>query len=291
MRAGVCSECGARDGHDALSVLCGRCGAPLGIPDSAPLTGGDFYLPPLLDRAQAVEALRDWIGSRRFAPGALKLVEGPEHLRLTMVPHWSVDARAVAAYQGERGESYTETETVKDSDGRRSTRTVTKTRWHEVSGEVESSFSDLLIVAAEPACRPRVAGLAPWPHDGARQVRTESPPEGQILARHVGPDDAFAEAKGLMNPEIQRACREAVGGDDQRVHRIETTYPTVARRSLSLPVWTAAYRHGGRAWHVLINGATGEVLGRRPYSAWKILATVGVAAAVVAAVIVAVTMG
>ncbi|GIG66872.1 hypothetical protein [Phytomonospora endophytica] len=50
-------------------------------------------------------------------------------------------------------------------------------------------------------------------------------------------------------------------------------------------MWTAGYRHGGEAWHVLISATTGQVVGRRPYSAWKIASLVGSVLAVVAVLI------
>jgi len=52
-----------------------------------------------------------------------------------------------------------------------------------------------------------------------------------------------------------------------------------------LPVWVAAYLHGGRTWQVLINGCTGEVVGRRPYSPTKIVTAAVAAIAVLVAVI------
>lgn len=65
--------------------------------------------------------------------------------------------------------------------------------------------------------------------------------------------------------------------------------PTPSRPQTD-PVWTAGYRHGGKAWHVLINAATGEVHGRRPYSAWKIFIAVTIAILVVAGIVAAIAL-
>jgi hypothetical protein len=37
-----------------------------------------------------------------------------------------------------------------------------------------------------------------------------------------------------------------------------------------LPVWMLAYRYKGKSYQVVVNAATGEVQGDRPWSAWKI---------------------
>lgn len=272
-------------------MLCGGCGAPVPVP-SSPATGvGSLFLPPLLSQTAAAEALRDWAGSRRFAPRDLKLVEGPERSRLVYVPHWSVDAVATSAYRGERGNHYYVNESRTDANGNTTNNRVRKTNWVRVSGEVVSKFADLLIVATRPFLHERFERLAPWPLNDARPVEPESLSGHQVLLRDLDTDEALAAAKSLMAPKIQSACRDDIGGNEQRVRQVDTTYSQVLRRSLLLPVWTAGYRHGGKAWHVLINATTGQVHGRRPYSAWKILVAVGVGVFVVAGVVAAIAVG
>ncbi len=46
-----------------------------------------------------------------------------------------------------------------------------------------------------------------------------------------------------------------------------------------LPVWIAAYRYHDQVFRFLVNGQTGEVVGKAPYSWIKILLTVLVTAA------------
>jgi hypothetical protein len=37
-----------------------------------------------------------------------------------------------------------------------------------------------------------------------------------------------------------------------------------------LPIWIAAYRYNGKPYQFLVNGQTGEVVGKAPWSFWKI---------------------
>ena len=50
-------------------------------------------------------------------------------------------------------------------------------------------------------------------------------------------------------------------------------------KHLLLPVWLLAYQYNGKAFQVMVNAATGEVQGERPWSWIKILCTIGVVAA------------
>jgi len=86
----------------------------------------------------------------------------------------------------------------------------------------------------------------------------------------------------MVANEIEiHACRD-IGGDEQRVSRINTIYSSIFFLHLLLPVWIGAYRFQGQIYHVAINARTGEVQGERPYSAWKIGLLV---AAIIAAIL------
>ena len=88
-----------------------------------------------------------------------------------------------------------------------------------------------------------------------------------------------------MAPVIEGDCRSDIGGDEQRVSAVDTTYSDVSYKLILLPVWIAAYLHAGRSYQVLVNARTGEVIGERPYSAAKIAAAVFAALVLVAMVV------
>ena len=44
-----------------------------------------------------------------------------------------------------------------------------------------------------------------------------------------------------------------------------------------VPVWMLSYNYGARAFQVIVNGYTGKIAGKYPYSVWKILLLVLVA--------------
>jgi hypothetical protein len=85
-----------------------------------------------------------------------------------------------------------------------------------------------------------------------------------------------------MAPTIESDCRDDIGGDEQRVHSVSTRYFDITYKLMLLPVWIAAYLHGGKTFQVMINGRTGTVVGQRPYSPLKIAMAVLAALVVIA---------
>ncbi|HST81930.1 MAG TPA: hypothetical protein VLL08_09380, partial [Kineosporiaceae bacterium] len=84
----------------------------------------------------------------------------------------------------------------------------------------------------------------------------------------------FERFKTSVNSTIERDCLDDIGGDEQRLHGTEINWGALTFKLLLLPAWLAAYRYNDRAWRVMINARTGEVIGERPYSPWKIAAAV-----------------
>jgi hypothetical protein len=87
-----------------------------------------------------------------------------------------------------------------------------------------------------------------------------------------------------MASVIEGDCRQDIGGDEQRVEQMSTQDQDALFRLLLLPLWIATYVTGGKTFDVYVNANTGKVIGERPYSAVKIVATVvGVLAAIAVA--------
>lgn len=286
----ACRQCGARTESDALSDRCQFCAAPLVADATASgQIAPEAVLPFQIDREGVRTALRRWVSSRWFAPSSLKKVRETESVQGTYLPHWTYDSRTISDYRGQRGEHYwvTETYTVQ-VDGRPQTRTrqVRKTRWYPASGTVRRDFDDVLVPATTHLSEAELDKLAPWPLPEAVPYRPDFLAGHQALRYDTEPEAGLAEARTRMAPVIRNDCRRDIGGDEQRVHSVDTRYFDITYKLILLPVWIACYLHGGRAWQVLVNGRTAEVIGQRPYSVVKIVAAVLAAVAVLAAIVV-----
>jgi DNA-directed RNA polymerase subunit RPC12/RpoP len=285
----VCQKCTAQTQSDALAQRCQFCGSPLvahtGLDDQIV---PEAVLPFALDRDGVRTALRKWVSSRWFAPGRLKKVSEAESTRGTYLPHWTFDARTESDYDGERGEHYwvTETYTVTvDGKPQTQTRQVQRTRWHRAHGTVERDFDDLLVVGTGQVAPEHLEKMGPWPLTSAVPYQSDYLAGYQALRYDVEPEAGLETAKGRMAPQIREDCRRDIGGDEQRVHSIDTRYFDITYKLVLLPIWIACYLYAGRSWRVLINAQTGEVVGERPYSVPKIVAAVLVGLAAVAALV------
>lgn len=285
----VCQRCGARTETDALAERCQFCAAPLVAEVGAgELIAPEAVLPFGVDQSGVRTALGEWCRSRWFAPNSLKKVTETEILKGTYLPHWTFDASTESDYRGQRGEHYYVTETYSVTvNGRSETRTrqVRRTRWYPASGQVSRDFNDVLVPGTTHLPGAQLDKLAPWPLEQAVAFTGDFLAGYHALRYDTEPEDGLAEAKNRMAPIIERDCEVDIGGDEQRVTSVDTRYDHVTYKLLLLPVWIAAYLHGGRSWQILVNARTGEVIGDRPYSAAKIAAAVLAVLALIATIV------
>jgi hypothetical protein len=123
--------------------------------------------------------------------------------------------------------------------------------------------------------------LAPWDLGALEPMRPDFLSGFQAEAYSVPLPDSHAVARERMEAVIVGDVRAAIGGDEQRIERIDTDWSDETFKHILLPVWTAAYRYGGKAWRFVVNGQTGKVKGERPWSVWKIAFAVLAVAVVV----------
>jgi DNA-directed RNA polymerase subunit RPC12/RpoP len=285
----VCPRCGATSASTNLARQCPFCGAPLVV--NATRTGEvapEAVVPFGISAADARTALLTWTRSRWFAPRALRSVGAAESVRGTYVPHWTFDADTLTDYRGQRGEHYWVTVSSTDSEGRTQTHQEQRTRWHRAAGTVQRLFDDVLIVGSRALPARLLERLRPWPLADAVPFSTDYLAGHDALRYDVEPEEALAEAKAAMEPQIRSDVRRDIGGDEQRISSMSTQYRDLTYKLVLLPVWLAVYVYAGRTFDVAINARTGEVLGQRPYSVAKIVAAVLVGLVVVAAVVLAV---
>lgn len=285
-----CQGCAAEIETTDLAETCQFCSGHL-IALSAPegVVAPEAVVPFGVPRAGAQKAFKDWIGSRWFAPNALKEVGATESLQGTYVPHWTFDANTATAYQGERGEHYYVTRTRQVSDGKGGTRTETyqerHTRWHPASGHVSRAFDDVTVPASQRLPAKRLDEMGPWKLESAVAYQPEYLSGYSALRYDVDPQDGSTVARKEMRDVIEGDVRRDIGGDEQRVHRVNVQYARVMFKLVLLPLWLATYVHAGKQWQVMVNANTGEVTGDRPWSVIKIVAAVLAVLAVIAVLV------
>lgn len=282
-----CQNCGARTVIDKQATRCPFCDNALVVE----LTTSDVTIEPqnvlpfVIDQNAASDHFRHWIGRRWFAPMGLAKRVRHEGLDGVYLPYWSYDSVTDTRYHGQRGDHYYVTESYNDSQGKRQTRQVRKTRWRSASGAVQVRFDDILVCASKSLPSKLITALEPW------DLGQLKPFDGKFLAGFVaeryqlGLEDGFVVAETIMEPQIRSAIRRDIGGDEQRIHDMNVRHDDVTFKHLLLPLWVSSFRFHDRVYRVTVNARTGEVAGERPWSWVKITLFTLAIAAVIAVIV------
>ena len=270
----VCQNCG---GHTTFSgtltaVRCPYCATPIqrdDVYDAPARIAVDGLLPFQIDRKVAEANLDKWINSRWFAPTEFKKYNETGSFQSIYTAYFTYDSDTRTFYQGQRGDHYTVT--VGSGENQR---TETRTRWSSRSGQVANNFDDIPVLANDGIDRGRIKALEPWPTEQAKAFSPE------YVAGHLSRtydrdvEQCYPEAKSIMDSEIKQTVRRDIGGDEQRINRLDTQHLTLLFKHLLLPIWLLTVIYEGKPFQVYINGVTGEVQGQRPWSKVKLAAAI-----------------
>ncbi|MBX2846387.1 MAG: hypothetical protein KTR13_09250 [Saprospiraceae bacterium] len=271
-----CKNCGANQHveENYKSLNCVYC--------SAPLIREDMYteewilpgavLPFQLAQKEAHKIFKEWILKMWWAPNKLKkAIINPEITKGLYLPYWTFDAQLRATYTGQRGDYYYETEYYRDQDGKRRSRQVRKTRWRRASGKVGGFVDDTLIKASRQQKQKRIPKKVAWWNLDKLQPFTNDFLSGFVTEKYTV---SLEQGHLLSQEEAERIAdrwsRHDIGGDEQRVHTINMKLSEETFKHVLLPVYISAYRFKGKEYNFFINGETGKIAGKRPYSPWKI---------------------
>lgn len=287
-----CPQCGAAVDFpdDRVSDICAFCEAPLvrlgeGGParEAEPI---DLVAPFELDQAQAAERLRQYLSRHRWAPEAVRKASRPEELRAVLVPFWVHDAHARSSWSAEVGIHWWETRVrTVWVNGKPTTRVerVRRTEWHDCSGSHVHAYDDQLVSGSTGLSEAEANALEPFDLGRALPF-APALLAGQLAER---PSISHEEARDTCAEELaqleNREIRAFLPGEESRGVRNDTRVEVQAVRLALLPVWIATYPWKGEVLRLLVNGQTGEVVGRLPRSWAKIgcliLALLGLALA------------
>jgi predicted RNA-binding Zn-ribbon protein involved in translation (DUF1610 family) len=282
----TCSGCGASVtfAPNATSGPCDFCGMQIvSTGETTKAMKPQYLIPFKLTREDSTGRFRTWIKKRWFAPNALKKYATiTDPLKGIYFPFFTFDSQTATTYRGERGTHYFVPVSVRDSNGRMTTRQEMRTRWSPASGSLSRFFDDVLVPASRSIPEKLTRRLDDWKLGELVTYNPAYLSGFKSETYSVGLRESFDVAKQMIDAEIYRDVTRDIGGDEQRVHTINTRYSKVTFKYIQLPVWTLVYRFGAKYFQVLVNAQTGEVEGNRPYSVIKILLAILAGCVVVA---------
>lgn len=269
----TCKGCGATTTLEpgVAASRCAFCGAPSVVeaPANQNIVRPEGLLPFRVDRSSAAARFRDWLGGLWFRPSDLSQKSSLASLSGVYIPFWTFDAATHSAWTAEAGYDY-QVAVQLEENGQTVTRYETRTRWEPTEGVLEHFFDDLPVEASRGLPGDLAAGIQPYPT--GELVSYEPSFLSGFLAEEyaVGVKDALATAEQRMKDVLYGLCGQEVPGDRHRELEVRTEYSGITCKSALLPIWIAAYQYAGKPYRFLVNGVTGKVSGKAPWSIVKI---------------------
>jgi len=235
----------------------------------------DGVLPFEVNQNDAELSFKKWIGGLWFAPTGLKLKAiQAQSITGSYMPLWAFDAQVDSQYSGERGDNYTTTIRVPmtvNGKTEMKSQTVVKIRWRHRSGRVFNQFDDVVVLGTYTLPVKFQNFLSDW--DMLKtQVYNEKYLSGfRSELYQVSLPDGFNAAKKVMESTVRQSVRRDIGGDHQRIHRIDSVYHEVGFKLLLAPMWISAFNYKNKTYRYVINGQNGKAHGERPWSLFKII--------------------
>ena len=269
-----CQSCNAISVFDSARVAqrCDFCGSPAIVPyqETRDAITPESVLPVKLDGSRVRDVIKSWVGSRWFAPDALRTGALTDTLKAIYLPYWTFDASAHADWTAMSGDYYYTTESYTDSKGHRQTRSVRHVRWYPTSGALDHFFDDALIPGSVGVRLDFLNKIEPFP---TKDLKPYDPAfvRGWTVERYqVDLRKASELNRGQMDKELIRLCDAQVPGDTHRDLQVNATYAQRTFKHILVPVWLVTYTFGAKTFHVVVNGYTGNVAGDHPVSWIKI---------------------
>jgi LSD1 subclass zinc finger protein len=251
-----CRGCGASTTYDAgaKALRCAFCGSTA-LERQPALTGRvepAWIVPFRVPREQAVAAFRRWLGKSFWRPFGLEDAAQLVSMEPVFVPCW-------------RFEAATDTHWTADSSA---TPAFARASWCPVGGHATGHVDDVLVLASGSLAPAEVTDLQPFHLADGTPYRTGAAGEIPVEDFGVSRRGARPEARRLIEAAEAARADALVPGKSRNVH-VNVLVTDLKSEPVLLPVWINAYHWKERLFRFLVNGQTGEVVGRAPRSALK----------------------
>ncbi|WP_428352916.1 primosomal protein N' (replication factor Y) - superfamily II helicase [Methyloprofundus sp.] len=272
-----CDACGAnfKFAANLNAGQCPFCGTDIVVSTQQnKLISPKSLLPFVINQSEANDKFHLWLQRLWFAPNKIKKYARKNNKLIGIyIPYWTYDSDTETTYTGARGDTYYVNQRVSYVQNGRQVSTVKrvpKIRWTHVRGRVSRFFDDVLIGASRSLPRQIIDHLHPWDLQNLVPYEEKYISGFQSEVYQVELDEGFDHARQVMDGIIHQDIAYDIGGDHQRIHKMNTRYNHITYKHCLLPIWSAAFLYRNKTYRFVVNGRTGQVQGERPYSYWKI---------------------
>lgn len=270
-----CQSCQAISVFDParVSQRCDFCGSSSLIPveqQGRPIRP-ESLLEFKISETQIRDAVRQWYGSRWFAPNALKGRALTDTLHGIYIPYWTFDAQVHADWTAMSGDYYYETESYTDAQGRSATRQVQRIRWYPTSGSLDHFFDDELVAATRGVQIDLLQKVEPFPSTSELKSYNPGYLSGWVVEQYqIDLVSAAQHSQEVMTAKTHSLCAQQVPGDTHRDLDVNADFSAQTFKHILVPVWLVSYDYGAQSYQIVVNGYTGALAGKHPLSWIKI---------------------
>ena len=272
-----CNTCGAtvNVGQGERTAKCAFCGSQsvLQVQTNDSAIRPESLVPFSIAKEAANSKFGEWLGGLWLRPNDLKKMAKVQEMGGLYVPYWTFNAHVASQWTAQRGWYYYETEyytTQENGQTVQRERQVQRTRWEPAWGNRQDFHQNVLVCAGR--------GLPPDLADKMTSfdVRQLVPYQPNYLAgwraEQYSLDLMPGWQQGMQKiADMQQSrCGRDVSGDTHQSLSVQNTYSAVTFKHVLLPIWIAVYRYHDKPYQFLVNGQTGEVIGKAPWSIVKI---------------------
>ena len=273
-RSVQCQSCRAIMVCDASRVgqNCEFCGSPalVAYEEIKSPIRPEGVLPFRVDRNRVRDDIRRWWRSKWLAPGRLARAALVDTVKSLYIPYWTFDARAHCPWEAEAGHYYYVNVEGRDSNGNRVMRQEQRVRWEQAAGVVDHVFDDDLVAGTTGVDGHLLKGVEPFPTADVVPYDTAFLSGHVVEHYQVALTDAAGDSEVQMRATLEQLCIRQIPGDTHRNLVIHPVFSGRTFKHLLVPIWLLVYTYGARPYQVVVNGYTGEIAGKYPYSSWKI---------------------
>lgn len=274
-----CESCGAQieTQQDQRSYVCPFCESTyvLEVPETEDRPRPEFVIGFAVTPEQAEQRFMEWISEKSwFRPSDLALARPAERLRGVYLPFWHFAMLAHSQWQASIGEHWyrTETYTTTGANGKSETRTrqVQETEWWPLQGRHHRYYSGYMVSAAKGLSQAEADSVMPF--QLAALKRFEPGYLAGWLAEEatVSKEQALVVCKQFFASQEQRNVAAFMPGDTHRSLSVSTNFDGETSDLCLLPVYVMNYQYKGKPYRFVVNGQTGRINGKRPYSPGRI---------------------
>jgi hypothetical protein len=273
-RSVQCQSCRAIMVYEADRVgqNCEFCGSPslVAYQDIKSPIRPEGVLPFKVDRNRVRDDIRSWWRSKWFAPNRLAKAALVDTVKSLYIPYWTFDASVHCPWDAEAGHYYYVDVEGRDSKGNRVVRKERRVRWEPASGVVDHTFDDELVPGTTGVDLNLLRQIEPFPTGDCVPYDTAFL-SGHIVEHYqVALTEASGESEAQMRSKLEQLCARQVPGDTYRNLSIHPVFSSRTFKHILVPIWLLVYMFGARSFQVVVNGYTGRMAGKYPFSFWKI---------------------